>query len=128
VRWSEEFHTKFQSIRLTAGYLLAHAITQVQPQLLIIAASVVRQAEVIHLHYAKHAAYLQPPKPIKLSINLLVCGCSKAGLRNHKQFTLLTIIQYSITHSLFHSRLKTFLFCKSFPPLPFLFSSSEFTT
>ena len=28
---------------------------------------------------------------------------------------------YSITHSLFHSRLKTFLFCKSFPPQPFLF-------
>jgi len=26
-----------------------------------------------------------------------------------------------ITHSLFHSRLKTFLFCKSFPPQPFLF-------
>jgi len=25
------------------------------------------------------------------------------------------------THSLFHSRLKTFLFCKSFPPQPFLF-------
>jgi len=28
---------------------------------------------------------------------------------------------YSITHSLFHSRLKTFLFCKSFPLQPFLF-------
>ena len=27
----------------------------------------------------------------------------------------------SHTHSLFHSRLKTFLFCKSFPPQPFLF-------
>ena len=26
-----------------------------------------------------------------------------------------------MTHSLFHSRLKTFLFCKSFPPQPFLF-------
>jgi len=33
---------------------------------------------------------------------------------------ILTIIWYSITHSLFHSRLKTFLFCKSFPPQPFL--------
>jgi len=32
-----------------------------------------------------------------------------------------TIIWYSITHSLFHSRLKTFLFCKSFPLQPFLF-------
>ena len=32
-----------------------------------------------------------------------------------------TIIWYSITHSLFHPRLKTFLFCKSFPPQPFLF-------
>jgi len=31
------------------------------------------------------------------------------------------IIWYSIIHSLFHSRLKTFLFCKSFPPQPFLF-------
>jgi len=29
---------------------------------------------------------------------------------------ILTIIWYSVTHSLFHSRLKTFLFCKSFPP------------
>ena len=28
--------------------------------------------------------------------------------------------RYSITHSLFHSRLETFLFCKSFPPQPFL--------
>jgi len=34
---------------------------------------------------------------------------------------ILTIIWYSITHSLFHSRLKTFLFCKSFPPQPSLF-------
>jgi len=33
---------------------------------------------------------------------------------------ILTIIWYSITHSLFHPRLKTFLFCKSFPPQPFL--------
>jgi len=31
-----------------------------------------------------------------------------------------TIMWYSITHSLFHSRLKTFLFCKSFPLQPFL--------
>ena len=28
---------------------------------------------------------------------------------------------YSVSHPLFHSRLKTFLFCKSFPPQPFLF-------
>jgi len=34
---------------------------------------------------------------------------------------ILTIIWYSITHSLFHSRLKTFLFCESFPLQPFLF-------
>ena len=34
---------------------------------------------------------------------------------------IFTIIRYSITHSLFHSRLKTFLFCKSFPPQPSLF-------
>ena len=34
---------------------------------------------------------------------------------------ILTIIWYSITYSLFHSRLKTFLFCKSFPPQPFPF-------
>ena len=34
---------------------------------------------------------------------------------------------YSITPSLFYSRLKTFLFCKSFPPQP-SFSSSELTT
>ena len=31
------------------------------------------------------------------------------------------LIWYSITHSLFHSRLKTFLFCKSFALQPFLF-------
>ena len=31
------------------------------------------------------------------------------------------LIWYSITHSLFYSRLKTFLFCKSFPLQPFLF-------
>ena len=30
--------------------------------------------------------------------------------------------RYSITHSLFHSRLKSFLFCKSSPLQPFLFS------
>jgi len=29
----------------------------------------------------------------------------------------------SITPSLFHTRLKTFLFCKSFPPQPSFFSS-----
>ena len=34
---------------------------------------------------------------------------------------ILTIIWYSITHSLFHSWLKTFLFCKSLSPQPFLF-------
>ena len=36
---------------------------------------------------------------------------------------ILTIIWYSITHSLFHSRLKTFLFCKSFPTAALPFSS-----
>ena len=39
----------------------------------------------------------------------------------HLPTVILTITCYSITHSLFHSRLKTFLFCKSFPPQPFLF-------
>jgi len=34
---------------------------------------------------------------------------------------ILTITWYSITHSLFYSRLKTFLFCKSFLPQHFLF-------
>jgi len=34
--------------------------------------------------------------------------------------TYYLIIRYSITDSLFYSRLKTFLFCKSFPPQPFL--------
>jgi len=29
----------------------------------------------------------------------------------------------SITFSLFHPRLKTFLFCKSFPPQPFFFTT-----
>ena len=35
----------------------------------------------------------------------------------------LTVIWYSITHSLFLSRLKTFLLCKSFPLQPFLSST-----
>ena len=34
---------------------------------------------------------------------------------------------YSITHSLFHSRLKSFLFCKILPTATFLFSHSGFT-
>jgi len=34
---------------------------------------------------------------------------------------ILTTTWYSITHSLFLPRLKTFLFCKSFPLQPFLF-------
>ena len=38
-----------------------------------------------------------------------------------QQSYLLTIIWYSIGHLLFHSRLKTFLFCKSFPLQPFFF-------
>ena len=37
------------------------------------------------------------------------------------QQSLLFGIPSRITHSLFHSRLKTFLFCKSFLPQPFLF-------
>ena len=36
---------------------------------------------------------------------------------------ILTVIWYSITHSLFHSRLKTFLLCKSFPLQSFLSST-----
>ena len=36
---------------------------------------------------------------------------------------ILTVIWYSITHLLFHSRLKTFLLCKSFPLQPFLSST-----
>ena len=41
---------------------------------------------------------------------------------------LLTVIWYSITHSLFLSRLKSFLFCKSFQLQPFLSSTKIFTT
>jgi len=37
------------------------------------------------------------------------------------QQSYLLLFWYSITHSLFHSRVKTFLFCKSFPLQPFLF-------
>ena len=37
------------------------------------------------------------------------------------QSYLLSYLWYSITHSLFHSRLKSFLFCKSSLPHPFLF-------
>ena len=33
----------------------------------------------------------------------------------------MTVISLTATHSLFHSRLKTLLFCKSFPPQPFFF-------
>ena len=46
---------------------------------------------------------------------------SITGRESYLLLTLLTIIWYSITHSFFHSRLKTFVFCKSFPPQPFLF-------
>ena len=34
---------------------------------------------------------------------------------------ILIVIISSVIHSLFHSRLKTFLFCKSLPLQPFLF-------
>ena len=44
------------------------------------------------------------------------CPGSKAVKRS-----LLLLLLFSITHSLFHSRLKTFLFCKSFPRQPFFF-------
>jgi len=50
---------------------------------------------------------------------------------NSRHHYLPTVIlyyyRYSITYSLFHSRLKTFLFCKSFPR-SFSFSSSGLTT
>jgi len=35
-----------------------------------------------------------------------------------QSYLLFLVFHFSITHSLFHSRLKTFLFCKSFPPQP----------
>jgi len=34
--------------------------------------------------------------------------------------------QFFITHSLFHSILKTFFFCKSFPLQPFLFFRTDY--
>jgi len=37
------------------------------------------------------------------------------------QLTVVFIDYFSITHSLFHTKLKTFLFCKSFPLQPFFF-------
>ena len=40
-----------------------------------------------------------------------------------QSYTYYLIIWYSITHSLFHPRLKTILFCKPFPLQPFLSSS-----
>ena len=44
-------------------------------------------------------------------------------------FTFLsTAVFFSVTHSLFHSRLKTFLFCKSFAYRSLSFSSSGLTT
>jgi len=42
-------------------------------------------------------------------------------LYGHYLPTVIFYYWYSITHSLFHSRLNIFLFFKSFPPQPFLF-------
>ena len=39
----------------------------------------------------------------------------------HQIIVSMTVISLTATHSLFHSRLKTLLFCKSFPPQPFFF-------
>ena len=62
------------------------------------------------------------------SIFLVVCVHVFFYLYRYLPTVILTIIWYSITHPLFHSRLKTFS-RKSFPPQPFLsFSSSWFTT
>ena len=49
---------------------------------------------------------------------LVVCTLNQ---RHYLPTVILSIIWYSITHSLFHSRLKTFLFCKSFPMQPPIF-------
>ena len=53
-------------------------------------------------------------------------SCAKhLTVESLRSFMLLTVILIIIIpspmHSLFHSRLKTFLFCKSFPLQPFLF-------
>ena len=56
--WYEELDTKFQSIRLSAGHLLAESITQVQPQCITIPTILIRQAKVVCFHYSKQAANL----------------------------------------------------------------------
>ena len=55
--------------------------------------------------------------------SLTKSGRARSGMWTHTVVVLLTFIliftyynYYSITPSLFHSRLKTFLSCKSFPP------------
>jgi len=61
------------------------------------------------------------------SYRVRVVGGSYAEHLTVESYTIIISLQsyfyywYSITHSLFHSRLKSFLFCKSCLPQPFLF-------
>ena len=55
-------------------------------------------------------------QPRSLHQRWIVHQCSIYPANSHTYY-----YQFSITHSLFRSRLKTFLFCKSFPLQPFLF-------
>jgi len=65
---------------------------------------------------ATHCLLLQ--QKIQIGFTFLVpAHLGSPGQRAIKQ----GVCVCSIIHSLFHSRLKTFLFCKSFPPQPFLF-------
>jgi len=58
-------------------------------------------------------------------LNSLMCRAFNCRISYglHLPTVILTVIWYSIAHSLFLSRLKTFLLCKSFPLQPFLSST-----
>ena len=70
---------------------------------------------------------LRPPKHQSVFLSCVDGSCAKhLTVESYTVVMLLTFILIIISipsPSLFHSRLKTFLFCKSFPPQPFLFFS-----
>ena len=71
------------------------------------------------------------PVPVRSAVksNFTNWCCRNLSKRTLNALTvILTVIWYYITHSLFLSRLKTFLLCKFFPLQPFLSFTYIFTT
>ena len=68
----------------------------------------------MHLFYSKHRKHTD-------SIRSTLKNSSIPTVPTLSPYSHTYYYWYSITHSLFHSRLKAFLFCKSSLPQPFLF-------